>query len=180
MRDRKGEDRFTPETNKAGGDANRDPISGTPGAHPVGAGLGAAGGGAAGAALGGAVGGPVGAVAGAVIGGVAGGLGGKAAGEAVNPTIEENYWRGEYKNRPYVDSSLAYDDYGPAYQYGWSSHRREPFDKVEADLERGWDHARGTSRLTWDRAKPAVRDAWNRIEDRVERAIPGDSDGDGC
>ena len=45
-------------------DANRDPISGAPGAHPVGVGAGAAGGGATGAAVGGAVGGPVGAVVG--------------------------------------------------------------------------------------------------------------------
>ena len=33
-------------------DANRDPITGAPGAHPVGTGVGAAGGGAAGAAIG--------------------------------------------------------------------------------------------------------------------------------
>ncbi|MGZ8901027.1 MAG: glycine zipper family protein, partial [Limisphaerales bacterium] len=41
-------------------DANRDPITGAPGAHPVGTGVGATGGGAAGAAIGAAVGGPVG------------------------------------------------------------------------------------------------------------------------
>jgi hypothetical protein len=34
---------------------------------------------------------------------------------------------------------------------------------------------KGKSRLGWDRAKEATRDAWNRIE----RAIPGDSDRDG-
>jgi hypothetical protein len=159
-------------------DANRDPISGTPGAHPVGAGLGAAGGGAAGAAIGGALGGPVGAVAGAVVGGVAGGLTGKAAGEAVNPTVEETYWRTEFKNRPYVDTAMTYEDYGPAYRYGWENYNKrpsEPFNRVESDLERGWDRARGKSRLSWERAKHATRDAW----DRLERAIPGDADDDG-
>src|SRR5688572_27210787 len=104
-------------------DANRDPITGTPGAHPVGTGIGAAAAGATGAAIGGAVGGPVGAVAGAVIGSVAGGLGGKAAGEAVNPTAEDAYWRDEYKNRPYArDSEYAYEDYGPAYRHGWENY----------------------------------------------------------
>lgn len=156
-------------------DANRDPISGTPGAHPVGAGVGAAGAGAAGAAIGAVVGGPVGAVAGAVIGGIAGGLGGKAAAEAVNPTIEDRYWRVEYKNRPYVDSALGYDDYGPAYKYGWENYDRVPFDRKEMDLQRGWEKARGNSRLEWDRAKAAVRDSW----DRLERALPGDADRDG-
>src|SRR6188508_927464 len=65
---------------------NRDPLSGKPGAHPVGTGVGAAGGGAAGAAIGTAVAGPVGTVVGAVVGTLSGGLAGKAAGEAINPT----------------------------------------------------------------------------------------------
>src|SRR3954447_11610765 len=58
-------------------DSNRDPITGEPGAHPVGAGVGAAVGGAATGAAAGAVAGPVGAVVGAVAGGVVGGLAGK-------------------------------------------------------------------------------------------------------
>ena len=41
----------TAETTKKATDANRDPITGTPGAHPVGTGVGAAGGGSAGAAI---------------------------------------------------------------------------------------------------------------------------------
>src|SRR5204863_3392131 len=43
-------------------DANRDPITGEPGSHPVGTAVGGAGGAATGAAVGGALGGPVGAV----------------------------------------------------------------------------------------------------------------------
>ena len=60
-------------------DANRDPITNEPGAHPVGTGVGAALGGAAAGAAAGAFGGPVGAVVGGVAGAVAGGLAGKAA-----------------------------------------------------------------------------------------------------
>src|SRR3954464_10381872 len=148
-------------------DQNPDPITGAPGAHPVGTGLGAAGGGAAGAAIGAAVSGPAapaGGVVGAVIGGVAGGLAGKGAAEAVNPTAEDEYWRTNYASRPYYESSYNYDeDYRPAYEYGWSSagqHQGQRFEDVERDLGSGWERAKGKSRLEWDRAKMATRDAW--------------------
>jgi phage tail tape-measure protein len=79
------------ETRQAG--TNRDPITGAPGAHPVGVGLGAAAGGiaggiAAGAATGTVAAGPIGTVVGAAVGAVAGGLGGKAVAEHFDPTVE--------------------------------------------------------------------------------------------
>src|SRR6476659_6013277 len=68
-------------------ETNPDPITGAPGAHPVGVGLGAAAGGiAAGAAAGTLAAGPIGTVVGAAIGAVVGGLAGKGAAESVNPT----------------------------------------------------------------------------------------------
>src|SRR6187397_403270 len=93
-----------------GTDANRDPITGTPGAHPVGTGVGAAGGAAAGAAIG-AVGGPVGAAVGLVAGAVAGGLAGKGVAEKIDPTVEDAYWRENYSKRPYVETGATYDAY---------------------------------------------------------------------
>ena len=158
-------------------DANRDPLSGAPGAHPVGTGLGAAGGAAAGAAVG-AVGGPVGAVVGGAIGAIAGGRAGKGAAEAVNPTAEEAYWRDNYSTRPYVGPGDSYELYLPAYRYGWESRPHfvgSSFDEVESDLGREWDRVRGSSTLGWDKARHAARDAWHRIEE----ALPGDADGDG-
>src|SRR5579862_6674715 len=66
---------------------NRDPITGTPGAHPVGVGIGAAVGGlAAGAAAGTLAAGPVGTVVGAAVGAVMGGLGG-SGGRALRPNV---------------------------------------------------------------------------------------------
>jgi len=41
--------------------------------------------------------------------------------------------------------------------------------------ESGWDEAKANSRLGWSDAKDAVRDGWHR----VERATPGDADGEG-
>ena len=74
-------------------DLNRDPLTGTPGAHPVGTTAGATSGAVAGGVAGLAVGGPVGGLVGLAVGAVAGGLAGKSAAEAVNPTAEEQYWR---------------------------------------------------------------------------------------
>jgi len=165
----------------AGKDANRDPITGATGSHPVGTGLGAAAGGVAAGAAAGSVVGPLGTVVGAAVGAVLGGLAGKGVAEMVDPTVEDEYWRENYSSRPYA-AGETYDQLAPAYRYGYSSYSNNPgrtFDEVEADLGRDWDSARGTSRLEWNRAKLAAKDSWQRVSDGVERAIPGDSDHDG-
>ncbi|HET8645286.1 MAG TPA: hypothetical protein VFO85_07340 [Vicinamibacteria bacterium] len=151
-------------------DANRDPITKAPGAHPVGVGVGAAGGGAAGAAIG-SIAGPVGAVVGGAVGAVAGGLAGKGVAESVDPTVEDQYWRENYKARPYIDQGADYDAYRPAYQYGWESYgqyRGRSFDEVEPNLSRDWDNRPDRGRLGWEKAKMAVRDAWDRVERGVD------------
>lgn len=149
---------------------NRDPVTNEPGAHPLGTGAGAAGAGATGAAVGGAVAGPVGALVGAAVGAVAGGLAGHSAAEILNPTEEDAYWREHYSRRPYADETLGYDQYRPAFRYGWESrarHMGQRWDQVERDLERGWREHRGTSRLGWSDAKLAARDAWQRVDHRL-------------
>ena len=157
-------------------DSNPDPITGAPGSHPVGTGLGAVGAGAAGAAIGSMVG-PVGTVVGAVAGAVVGGLAGKAAAESIDPTVEDTYWRENYRDRTYT-SGTDYDTWQPAYRYGWESRGRyadRRFDEVEPELQKNWNTTKAKSSLGWDKARHAARDAW----DRVEMAIPGDSDRDG-
>ena len=163
-------------------DANRDPISGTPGAHPVGTGLGAAAGGMAAGAAAGSVVGPAGTIIGAVAGAVAGGLAGKAIAEHVDPTVETAYWRENYTARPYYSKDYSFDDYGPAYQYGYEAYAKYPkkkFEDIETDLDRDWQRAKGKSRLAWNDAKHATRDSFQRVSDAIERAVPGDSDRDG-
>jgi hypothetical protein len=146
--------------------------------HPVGTGVGAAGGAAAGAMIGTAVAGPAGTLAGGAIGAAAGALAGQGVAEAIDPTVEEKYWRDNYSTRNYVDRGANYNDYGPAYRYGWESRSKygnKTYDDIESDLERGWDTAKANSSLAWSKAKHAVRDAWHH----VERAMPGDADNDG-
>lgn len=143
-------------------DLNMDMVA----AHPVGTGFGAVGGGAAGAALGAAVAGPAGALLGAVVGVVTGGLVGKGAAELVNPLTENEYWSSHYAERPYVAEGTAYDQYEPAFRYGWESrmaHGGKRFKDVQVALEQGWDQAKGDSRLAWRQAKSAIRDAWYRV-----------------
>lgn len=147
-------------------DANRDPISGAPGAHPVGTGIGATGGAAAGAAIG-AVAGPIGAAVGLVAGAVAGGLAGKGVAEKLDPTVEDAFWKSNYSKQKYVESNTPYSMYQPAYRTGYVGRDQYPgmkFEEVETKLQRDYEMSRGTSTLSWAKAKPATRDAWNRGE----------------
>ena len=154
---------------------NRDPITGAPGAHPLGTGLGAAAGGAvAGAAIvGAAVAGPVGAAAGAAVGAVVGGLGGKAIAEYYDPTLVDDHWRENYKAEPYNQAGLQYEDYSPAYRLGAAARAKDTgdsYDDIEDDLQSEYDRVKGASRLSWEHAKHAVRAAWNRADEVLSGA----------
>lgn len=156
-------DETKPHADHTDGDANPDPITGTPGSHPAGTGIGAAAGAAVGAAVG-SPGGPVGAAIGGVSGAIVGGLVGHGIGEAVDPT-EDNYWRQAYVDRPYRREDLAYEDYEPAYRLGYNAYdaRKSDYDtELEADLQRTYEERAGEQALDWDTARPAVRDAYER------------------
>ncbi len=153
-------------------EANRDPITGTPGSHPVATGVGTALGGAAAGVAAGAAGGPVGAAAGAVVGGVLGGVAGTVVGEQIDPTVEADYWREAYATRPYYSDELTYEEMEPAYRYGWEARARyadEDFDSVESTLAEGWEETKHDARLGWDLARDATRDAWNHATPRKPR-----------
>lgn len=147
-------------------DANRDPITGQPGAHPVGTGIGAAAAGTIGTAIG-APAGPIGAAIGAVVGSVVGGLIGKGTAETFDPTVEDTYWRDNYKSRPYVKPDYTYDDYQPAYRTGYEGFNRynttgKNFNELEPDLQRDYETNYSTSRVGWNDARNAAQDAWDR------------------
>ena len=145
--------------------------------HSLGAGTGAMAGAVTGGAVGSAVG-PVGTVVGAVAGGVIGAKAGDSIAEAVNPTEYHDHFKTEYKNTPYYTAGREWNDYEPAYKYGYDTYgqyRGQRFEDVEPDLERNWASTRSDSRLEWNEAKGAVKDGWHHIE----RAMPGDADRDG-
>jgi hypothetical protein len=165
-------------TEGAGADRNEDPITGAPGSHPIGTGVGAAAGGAATGAAVGSVAGPIGTAVGIAAGAIIGGLAGKGIAEKIDPTVEDAYWRENYRNRSYVDQGTDYDMYAPAYRTGYEGYGRyhgKKFDDVEMNLRQDYEKTHGQRGLGWDKARFAARDAW----DRLERAIPGDADRDG-
>jgi hypothetical protein len=155
-------------------DANRDPISNEPGAHPLGTGVGAASAGTAATIIGAAVGGPVGGVVGAVIGSVIGGLAGKVTAESVNPTFEDIYWRETYTTRSYADPKLQYEDYQSAYRIGYEGYDRatnQNFYEAEPKLKREYESncaQHGRAGLPWETAKHAVKDAWEQASNSVK------------
>ena len=155
---------------------NRDPITGEPGSHPVGAGVGATGGGVAGAAIGAAVGGPVGAAVGAVVGGVAGAYGGRGVAEAVNPTVEEQYWRENHAAQSWASADRPYEHFAAAYRTGYQGvmkYAGKKYEEVETDLALDYQKHDPTTALPWDRARPAVKAAWHRVSGTV---APRDTD----
>ena len=156
-------------------DANRDPISGAPGAHPVGTGVGAAVGGAAAGAVAGTMVGPLGTIIGAAVGAVIGGLAGKDVAEVIDPTREDTEsldtgghhgdQGGEHdSHRGGLDRGSSEDD-GPAYGFGARARDRYPdrdFDDLEPALSSDWAASRGGTGLSWAQVRHAVRDGWNR------------------
>ncbi|HEX2054990.1 MAG TPA: hypothetical protein VHF07_00760 [Nitrospiraceae bacterium] len=70
----------------------------------------------------------------------------------------------EHYDRHYADSGYGYNQYRPAYQYGYelamdARYRSMQWSTLELQARRGWDEA--TLGL-WDRYKDAVRFGWER------------------
>jgi hypothetical protein len=154
-------------TRKTATDANRDPITGTPGSHPVGTGVGAALGGAAAGAAVGSVAGPVGTVAGIIGGAIAGGLAGKGVAETLDPTREDAYWRENHARQTWA-GNRTYDEYSDAYRTGYTGYDRygrtgRTFEDSEADLRREYEKHPSAANLAWADARNAVRAAWHRV-----------------
>jgi hypothetical protein len=155
-------------------DLNRDPLSGTPGAHPLGTGAGAASGGVTGAAVGLVVGGPVGGVIGAAVGAIAGGLAGKSAAESVNPTAEERFWRETYLRESYYVKGKPYEYYAPGFRAGWEGrvrHDGRTFEAAETELMGQYNRTKSEIDPDWQDVRPAAMSAWDRV-DRNWKAKP--------
>lgn len=160
-------------------DANRDPLTGTAGAHPVGVGVGAVTGAAAAGAAVGTIAGPAGTIVGAAVGAVAGAMVGKAAAEAIDPTVEEAYWKEHYAEEPYYQPGRTYKDYAEAYRIGYEGrarYRPRTFEEVEADMEIEYNKRKLQDAMSWNEGKLCARAAWDRAEKGipVERVIPAE------
>ncbi len=105
-----------------------------------------------------------------------------AAGLARRPALnldhEDAYWREAHVREPYFNAQRSYEDYAPAYRMGYEGRSRYDagdYAHYEPAFARDWETVKGASRLEWEEAKHAAKAGWHR----VERALPGDADGDG-
>ena len=155
---------------------NADPITGEPGAHPVGTGVGATGGAVTGAALGAAIGGPIGAAVGTVVGGIAAAYGAHGVAEAMNPTTEaEKYWREQHAKQPFVKPGYKYEDYAAAYRTGYEGFHNYPgkaYEEIESDLALDYEPNKGGSALPWDHARHAVHAARAKVSHDIGPCDP--------
>ncbi|MEP6769091.1 MAG: hypothetical protein ABJC61_10505 [Acidobacteriota bacterium] len=100
------------------------------------------------------------------------GTGGLAAGEDLDPVAEGDYWRENFRRRPYYEAEKEYSDYEPSYQYGWeragqSEYRNRGFEEVELDLQRGWESSSAEGLPDWEAAREPARDAFERASGRI-------------
>ncbi|CAN5845356.1 hypothetical protein BH23PLA1_BH23PLA1_08940 [soil metagenome] len=141
----------------------QDPSTDPSGTHLMGMAVGAVAGGAAAGAAGGAFAGPAGVAAGAGVGALTGGLAGQGIAEAINPTAEDVYWREQFHQRSYVRPGARYEEYRPAFRYGWEARQQRPdktFDEIEAELADCWEQNREDCLLAWEDAVAATREAY--------------------
>ena len=89
----------------------------------------------------------------------------------------DRYYSARFTDAKYREGNRIFSDYREAYRYGTyarSMHPRREWDaELEAELARGWDLAKGTSKLDWAQAKGAVHDAWDSLEHARTSAVDG-------
>jgi hypothetical protein len=106
-----------------------------------------------------------------VVGGVVGGATGAMVGEDLDRE-ENEYWRENYRTRPYYSDDVSYDTIAPAYRYGWESRARydgKSFEDAEDILSSGWAETKHDVQLGWEQARDAVRDSWNHADERYRK-----------
>ncbi|HEX2721775.1 MAG TPA: hypothetical protein VHM24_02575 [Gemmatimonadaceae bacterium] len=79
---------------------------------------------------------------------------------------DRSWWQDNYHTRPYATADRGFDDYEPAYRFGYGSASRyhgKSWNEVEPHLRSDWDRFEGRGQSTWENMKDAVRDAWDNI-----------------
>jgi hypothetical protein len=148
-------------------------VSGEPESNLSAVGTGGIAGAATGAAIGAVVGGPVGGAIGAAAGAIAGAAAAEQVVDIIDPKIEEEYWKTQFRKRPYYKPGKHYEYYLPNYRYGWESAGREEFrnrdfEEIESDLRHTWRKFNEDSELEWEEVRESVRDAYERIRTRYK------------
>jgi len=80
--------------------------------------------------------------------------------------LDQQWWRENFTNRPYVSADRRFEDYEPGYRFGYESanrYRGKSWSDAEPTLRTDWDRFEGRGSSTWESMKDAVRDAWDSI-----------------
>ncbi len=80
---------------------------------------------------------------------------------------EDIWWRENFGSRPYA-VGRQYEEFQPAYRYGFESARGDSgraWHEIEESLRTGWDRFEGKKAggAAWENIKDAVKDAWHRV-----------------
>ena len=79
---------------------------------------------------------------------------------------DRNWWQNNFRTRSYVTDDREFDNYEPAYRFGYESanrYRGQNWTDIEPDLRNDWDKYEAHGNSTWDNVKDSVRDAWDRV-----------------
>lgn len=112
------------------------------------------------------------------VSGIAAGViaGAVAGSRSANPQTEHAYWREHFRELPALKDSAAYEDYAPAFEYGWESRAgccakpsqaQADFEAAESDLREQWQQRPAAAALPWSMAREAVRAAWEKVEQAI-------------
>jgi uncharacterized protein (TIGR02284 family) len=104
-------------------------------------------------------------------------LGGRGA---LYPGAEADYWARSYTDEPYFDDARSFEDYGPAYELGWTGYNiyGGEFNTADRVLANDWVIQKGISTLSWDEARPACRAAWQRAHNATSYKSDGSASPD--
>jgi hypothetical protein len=90
-------------------------------------------------------------------------------------SLSSNYdddFRRDYESR-YASTGGNYDDYAPAYQYGYQAasdprYQGRSWDQVESDLRS--DYGRRYPNSAWERFKDSIRYGWDKVTGKAKSA----------
>ena len=95
--------------------------------------------------------------------GLTGGTSGSFSGDW---NLDQNWWRENFRDRPYVSADRTFEYYEPGYRYGYESANRfrgKNWNDVESTLRSDFDRIEYRGQSTWDNMKDAIHDAWDRV-----------------
>lgn len=94
------------------------------------------------------------------------------------PGSEAAYWQGAFLDEPYFEAGRGFEDYGPAYELGWTGYHTYggEFDTAGRVLANDWLVQKGVSTLAWEEARPACRAAWQRAHNASTYFSDGSAD----